>query len=91
MGQTKAVITNCNFKNILTDYGTISITENIRQSTQSTVQYTIKSNTFQSNIAYSTEGGAGIQLSNPINADIESNTFISNNAFQGDGGAIKFT
>ena len=53
MGKTKAVITNCNFKNILTDYGTISITLNIRKSTQLTVQYTINSNTFQNNIAYS--------------------------------------
>ena len=57
----------------MTNYSLISITENIKQSIESKVQYTIKSNTFQRNILYSTEDGVGIQLFNSINADIESN------------------
>ena len=89
--ESKAVIKNSNFKNILTSNGVVSISEINRASTQSSVQYTISSNTFQNNIAYSSYGGGAIYLSNPINVNIQSNTFSSNNAMNADGGAIKFT
>ena len=89
-GRGKLTATNSKFKSMLSSYGVILIRETMLPATYSSVQYTFTNNTFESNTAYSSLGGSGIYLVNPLNANISSNTFTSNRAVKGDGGAFKY-
>jgi hypothetical protein len=88
-GEPTLTVSNSNFMNMLFDYGVILIREIARSSTQSSIKYTFDSNTFDNNTAYGADGGSGIYLINPINANISSNIFSNNNAMNGDGGGVK--
>jgi predicted outer membrane repeat protein len=90
-GESLILFQNNTITGILWDSGLVKITELERTNFQSTVQYTFNLNTFDSNIAYGSQGGAGIYLINPINANIINNTFTNNSALNGDGGCLKYS
>lgn len=83
-------VTGSTFKNILGLRGPVMIVEDTLATKETALKYTVSSNTFENNIAYSSDGGAGLYLLNPKNVNVVSNTFRNNRAINGEGGGVQF-